>query len=545
MNLRIKCLSFIVLWIAMFGGTLHAATHNAASCNTNDVQSAINSAAEGDTVTIPAGTCTWTSGVTISGKGITVTGNGSGRIIGYSSTTLAIGTGSKSIAISNAQVGGALTITAGQTLTVSETGNRQNYMTGTVTSYASGTLVMNITAAAGSCGNSSSSLSPSNCQRWLISTPPSTKLVNNSSSAMFSVTEDSTVHTSLGGFQIAAGSGTGDGVDFTAGGGQAILLHDCWIQQGSGDSVHVNVNRGVVWNCSFDATPFSMAPIAFHFQPYDQAAWSTPSYWGMSDTNGQHAFYVESSDFHAYLNATDNDEGARSVFRYDLFNNAGFGTHGADTGPFGQRYFEYYNNVGVFNGYSNLTTFPMNWWMYVRGGSFIVYNNTLAALQSQDYGTKSDVNMTVMNLQRNAGPAPCWGSGTSGGKNYSAPRQVGLGYVTGTGVNGVGQSTYSVAGYGYSTPQYVGDSEPAYIWGNSRQPLTNVATTDYGSGNGDSCTGTTDKSANYIVSGRDYFNGSTAKPGYTPYTYPHPLTQVGAQAPAPPSPPTNLAVTAQ
>src|SRR5262249_5708899 len=39
----------------------HAATRTAASCNQTDVQNAINQAVDGDTVQIPAGTCTWAS----------------------------------------------------------------------------------------------------------------------------------------------------------------------------------------------------------------------------------------------------------------------------------------------------------------------------------------------------------------------------------------------------------------------------------------------------------------------------------------------------
>ena len=527
----------------IFSVGARAATYTAASCNAIDVQKAINSAAQGDAVIIPAGTCTWTSGIAISGKGITVSGQGSGSIVAYSSSPLSLGLGSKVLSIMAAAVSGSLTITNGEELTISELGNRQNYMVGTVTSYSAGNLTMNITSAGGVCGTSSASLSPSNCKRWLISTQPTTVLINNSSSTMFSVTEDSSIHTNLSGFQIAEGTGTGNGVDFNAGGGLAIVLHDCWIQQGTGDSVHTNVSRGVISNCSFDASPFSMAPLAVHLQPNDQTAWSTTSYFGMNDGNGQNNFYVESSNFHAYLNAADNDEGARSVWRYNLFNNAGIGTHGADTGPFGQRYFEYYKNVGNYNGYNDGTTFPMNWWMYVRGGTFLVHDNTLPTLTSTDYGVKADINMTVMNLQRNAGPNPCWGLGTTGGKDRYAPHQVGLGYVTGTSVDGLGLSTYSVSLYGYTTPQYVGDSEPAYIWANSRQPLTNIGTSDYGSGNTNSCTGTTDTSANYVISGRDYFNGSTAKPGYTPYTYPHPLTQ-NTQTQQTPNPPTGIVATA-
>ena len=119
-------------------------------------------------------------------------------------------------------------------------------------------------------------------------------------------------------------------------------------------------------------------------------------------------FYVESNDFHAFLNATDVDNNCRSVFRYNLMNNAGFGTHGVDTSVYGQRHFEYYNNVGNFNGYSSgrtSATFNMNWWIFVRGGTFVVYNNVLPALQSMDYGTKDDVHMIEMSLC-SAMPAP-------------------------------------------------------------------------------------------------------------------------------------------
>ena len=509
--------------MALLAPTSSATTYTAASCSTTDVQAAINRTAGGDTVIVPSGSCAWTSGVTISGKGITVTGQGSGRIIAYSSDTLSIGTGTKTINISSTSVHGTLAITAGELLTVSETGTRANVMTGMVTNYANGVLTLNVTTASGSCRSNNLS----NCKRWLISTQPTTTIINNSSTTLFSITEDTTNHTNVSGIKIAEGTGTGDGLDFLyAGNGLAILLHDCWIEQSNSpsDSVRLNTNRGVIWNCSFDSTPFSMAPIAIHLKGAPATSWTTPSTMGMNDPNGQSNLYIEDSDFHAYLNSADIDDNGRVVFRYDLFNNAGFGTHGADTSNYGQRHFEYYNNVGVFNGYTDGTTFDMCWWFFIRGGSFVIYNNTLPALVSQDYGTKMDAYMTVMNLQRNGGPDACWGAGTSGGARYHAPRQVGMGYVTGTGHDGLGRTDDSIT--------YVGDSEPGYIWGNSRQPLGNTGTGDYG---GTECTNP-DTSANYIVANRDYFNNGTAKPGWTPYTYPHPL-RLGD---GPPGPPTNL-----
>src|SRR5690349_21365027 len=55
-------------------------TYTAASCNRSDVNAVINgpthTAVNGDTIIIPAGTCTWTSGITVNGVGIDITGQG-------------------------------------------------------------------------------------------------------------------------------------------------------------------------------------------------------------------------------------------------------------------------------------------------------------------------------------------------------------------------------------------------------------------------------------------------------------------------------------
>ncbi len=73
-------LFFILLLSAVFGATAHAATtRTAASCSKADVQSVVTASANGDTVVIPAQSCTWTGagGVTVpAGRGITITGTG-------------------------------------------------------------------------------------------------------------------------------------------------------------------------------------------------------------------------------------------------------------------------------------------------------------------------------------------------------------------------------------------------------------------------------------------------------------------------------------
>ena len=134
-----------------------ASTINAASAALADVAAAINSAANGDTVFIPAGTATWTSGISVS-KNIQIVGAGSGRIIAYDDgkEVLAIGTGAKTISIAGFSPGFAGSFfSVGQTLRVFETNSRSNWMQGTVTSYSGNTLTLtlNITFGAAFTGN--------------------------------------------------------------------------------------------------------------------------------------------------------------------------------------------------------------------------------------------------------------------------------------------------------------------------------------------------------------------------------------------------------
>ncbi|WP_353063307.1 hypothetical protein RBB77_18750 [Tunturibacter psychrotolerans] len=76
-----RLLLFIVLFTPLFSLTTHAATSTAASCNLSDVQTAVNAAAAGDTVMLPACSQTnWSSTLTIT-KGITLEGAGQGQTI--------------------------------------------------------------------------------------------------------------------------------------------------------------------------------------------------------------------------------------------------------------------------------------------------------------------------------------------------------------------------------------------------------------------------------------------------------------------------------
>jgi len=76
---RNKIALFVVISVGLFGAAseLNAATRAAASCSYADVSSAISSAAIGDTVNVPAGSCTWNNTLLIN-KGISLIGGNGG-----------------------------------------------------------------------------------------------------------------------------------------------------------------------------------------------------------------------------------------------------------------------------------------------------------------------------------------------------------------------------------------------------------------------------------------------------------------------------------
>jgi hypothetical protein len=67
----------------------HAVTINAANCSTASIQSAINSASNGDTVSVPAGNCTWNSQINfLNAKGVSLIGAGAGKTVITTSGTV-------------------------------------------------------------------------------------------------------------------------------------------------------------------------------------------------------------------------------------------------------------------------------------------------------------------------------------------------------------------------------------------------------------------------------------------------------------------------
>jgi hypothetical protein len=224
----------------------------------------------------------------------------------------------------------------------------------------------------------------------------------------------------------------------------------------------------------------------------EDAAWMRPLALG-TDV----AVYLEDNDFDCTLhcNAVDGSSGGRYVFRYNTMTNTHVEAHsGCPSGLRATFSYEIYSNTMIA---SDPTYRPF----LLRGGTGVVFNNVVTGsyttphIHIDDQRTCNGVSGYTCHSpwDRCDGTSPYDGNqpGTSG---YPCRDQI-------------GRSTDS----GRYSPQSL---EPLYEWGNTFagsdvdifiNPVMCELTWEH------------------IKEGRDYFN-DTVRPGYTPYEYPHPLT---------------------
>src|SRR5437773_2102550 len=509
-----KTIGTLTLILSGFSAPRCGATVYHSDGSAANVQALLNAALDGDTITLPAGTFTWSTPVTIS-KAIKIQGEGSGRIIGDTKSSVTVGTGSKTFTTTRS----GLPITTGQTLRIakmphppggggsdSNPPGRGTYMEGAVTSYSGTTLVLNVTSIAGS----------GTWTFWWIATQPATTIINNynnGATPLLQINQNQIGSPEITGIKFynsPTSSSTTINLRADAYFGPKTLIHDCWFQADSAsDAILARTNRALIWNCSFDDR-FSQAALGLQLKWEDltgSPSWSTDSTMGMDDTNGATNFYIEDCDFHAYLNATDFDSASRVVFRHNILDNSGMGSHGADTGPIGMRHVELYNNELIFDNFGDCdgsVTLNVNWFFWQRGGTSVITDNVLPAISSCSWGNKSNIAFSVLNIRRNTGCYPCW-------TQYPAPHQVGQGY--GAGAVFHPWTCVEIP----DQPNYYIFLEPVYIWNNSGTGGNN---TRLNSDPDDPC-GNNQQVSNYVQVGRDYIVG--AKSGYTKFTYPHPL----------------------
>ncbi len=249
----------------------------------------------------------------------------------------------------------------------------------------------------------------------------------------------------------------------------------------------------------------------------------------------------------------DTRSGGRIVFRHNTVTNNSWSTHDGEIGrEHGVRTYEVYDNTFII-------TQPFQASMeQFRGGTGVIYNNQFKAYNCSgpvgncytQAGTPiiananrtpsgytsvgdpwlSACNSTVKNFCLGGAPKSCTTSADCTGDAVSPCVQLD-GYQN-TSVDG-GWPCRDQIGTGQTDPTTgVQTSDPLYLWGNV-----------YCFSSGNSCTPSTavvmsNNGDNTIIQlNRDYYEStSTAKPGYAPYTYPHPLTS------ALPGPPINLIV---
>ena len=302
---------------------------------------------------------------------------------------------------------------------------------------------------------------------------------------------------------------------------------------------------GVIDHCVFNTPNFKQDVQIYHPSwggsgNYGDGSFNEGLYYGT-----EKAVYIEDctaiGSGMAGAGVTDATYGGRFVVRHCTITNDNIGTHGTETSRIrGVRSYEIYQNTMT---QGSISTYPMMFCaVYLRGGSGVIWGNSWNGVGGET-GYKSGIVMSVYRANGQYGSpwmvcngsAPFDGNTTSAG--YPAIDQVGRGTcadaLTGTTSNDTtGASTVDAKTLTKTWPHQA--SEPVYYWSNNWVPITNNAGTLAGADD--------TASRNLIQAGREYVDlGTTPLAGYTPYTYPHPLTTRSDTTLAPP---TNLQIQA-
>lgn len=216
----------------------------------------------------------------------------------------------------------------------------------------------------------------------------------------------------------------------------------------------------------------------------DEDSWSVVDTIGVRDEDGKRNLYVEDNIFEGMVNqATDFDDHSRIVFRYNVLRSSSFNTHGLATSPVGVRHFEIYNNAF---GYPD-NTVNQNWHIWLRGGTGVIYGNYFDDITGQMWGDNSELHLSVRAVDDGSPEGCCtqWPCKHQLGQNYDGEQQF---------------------------------LDTIRIWGNTGtlRPMIN-------SGWSGVCGQDIDE---YLLEGREYMFTTSAKHGYEPYPYPHPLRNV-------------------
>jgi len=212
---------------------------------------------------------------------------------------------------------------------------------------------------------------------------------------------------------------------------------------------------------------------------------------------GAEAVFIENNTFaYAYPNDgfLDSYGGARWVFRYNGVHGCSGGCHGADSGGYrGIRSFEVYENTFDKTGDAQWLC------LYFRSGVGVVYNNTATGNYNafcwlNNYRSNVDDPWPEYNPWGACDGTKAWDGNGVGTEGYPGLDQVGTAFT--------------------DTLNGTHTHEPIYAWSNTLggNPV-GIAVHPSGS---------TRLLTLHVLEDRDFYN-DTERPGYTAYTYPHPL----------------------
>jgi hypothetical protein len=280
-----------------------------------------------------------------------------------------------------------------------------------------------------------------------------------------------------------------------------FIVSDCVFNVSGGRAFRVMTNGGLIYNCTFNGE-FGFNDEAIQDkQPSDTQSWNAPDTIGTNDTTGERNLYIEDCTFNSMpLQGMDFDDASRVVVRHSKFMNSAITSHGADTSAVGLRHFEIYDNEFRYTFAGNdPNAKDVGYFMFIRGGTGVITDNVIDNIISTEWGNKTEIQLTVQSISR-VGQIACQ-------TTYPALRQVGQ----------------SFDGSSYFT-------DPIRIWNNTG--TGNYIDPDISQYEPDEC-GNNQKIEDYIQANRDYV--VSARPGYTKYTYPHPLRSGTSSRPTPPT----------
>jgi hypothetical protein len=318
--------------------------------------------------------------------------------------------------------------------------------------------------------------------------------------------------------------------------GQPVIFLNITFNANSGSMVGVGTPGGVIFSHIAFIGQWDNDLVAIK-NPQDTASWHSADTLGARDSTGFANLYIEDSTFIGGSNGvTDCDDSCRMVVRHNTFgvngrDAGGINSHGEDSSPQGLRHFEIYSNSFLFPdktcGGGNSSLSNINQFIWIRGGTGVIYNNNFDHLSSTCWGTKTEVKLS------NRGAEDDRPQGSCSATHYPTPHQIGQNN------NGTNDFTDPITFWGNNGATI--SLSGGWVWGN---PCGFDWNSFFQWGRDGVNSGLTIPLSLSSTGGGVSGLGGSPKAGYAPYTYPHPLVH-GTTSSSDPTAPSNLSAIVQ